>query len=517
MTLRENVNLETADEAKRILILVDDEGNRRVLEEWLDAHEQYVLVETENVTGAAFDCCLLDATTVHEHRSALLQRKASEQVVLPYLLLVPEAKHGEIRNQLRSEHSELWELIDGLLDMPLTEGRLGEQLETYLRLRKQSIAAYRQREQLRQIRDQHAGHGVIITDADGTIEYVNEGFETQSGYPSEDVIGENPRILKSGEHDEPFYEELWESITAGDVWDGTVINRRKDGTRYIVEQTIGPVEGPDGEIEQFIAVNHEITELKELEERLREQRTQLDALNRVLRHDIRNDMNVVLTWAELLEDEVTPTGKDHLDRILRAGRHVVELTNVARDLSEIIHGDETPDLESIHLEQVLRDELEKRRETFDDAEITMPHPPESGTRVRANELLSSVFRNLINNAVQHNDSAQPEVTITVEVTDAETIQIRVADNGPGIPDEMKDTLFGEGEKGLESEGTGIGLFLVRSLVESYGGDVWIEDRTERVAVDSADTDSKRGTVFVVELQTTTAQNERESDGGGGWG
>lgn len=495
----------SADERTRILPLVADRGNRETLETWLGSHERYQLVEeTDGIGTAEFDCCILDRKTLFERRDQLLERKESENVVLPYLLLVPRSAHTEIRDRLRNEHRELWEQIDGIVDMPIAGDRLAEQLENVVRLREQSITAHRRRAQLRQIRDQHTGHGVLLVDTDGTIEYVNEALERQSGYASTELLGRNPRILKSGAHSQSFYEELWETILAGEVWDGTVINERKNGDRYVVDQTIAPVPGPDGEIQQFVGINHEITELKQMEERLRDQREQLEVLNRVLRHDIRNDMEIVLTWTELLEEEVSDVGREYLDRILRAGEHVVELTTVSRDLSEIISEDESPDLERVSLERVLASELEKRREAFEDAEIAMPEPPRPGTDVLANELLSSVFRNLINNAVQHNDSDAPAVSLTVEERE-ETVSVRVADNGPGIPDGMKERLFGEGEKGLESDGTGIGLFLVRNLVESYGGDVRVEDRRETPSKEGGD----GGAVFVVTLPKPAEHADNE--------
>lgn len=366
-----NATAPRPDDATRVLTLVSDRGDRRVLEEWLDAHDQYARVETADVSAAEFDCCLLDRTRLNEHRSELLRRKESDPIILPYLLLIPESRHRAIQTGLRDEHPELWEAIDGLIDTPLVEHRLDERLETFRHLRAQAAEANRQRERL-------------------------------------------------------------------------------------------------------------------------------DVLNRVLRHDIRNDMNTIVAWGEMLEDEVTPEGRDKLDRILRAGRHVVELTNVARDLSEIIHGDESPNRTPISLRRILTEELEKRREAFPDAEITMSDPPDPDTRVLANELLSSVFRNLVNNAVQHNYVARPRVWISVEETD-ESVRVAVADNGPGVPDDMKATLFGEGQKGLESGGTGIGLFLVQRLVESYGGDVWIEDRTAEDRFGDADETAPTGAVFVVEL------------------
>jgi signal transduction histidine kinase len=101
--------------------------------------------------------------------------------------------------------------------------------------------------------------------------------------------------------------------------------------------------------------------------------------------------------------------------------------------------------------------------------------------VVANEMLASVFRNLLNNAVQHNDKDSPVVEITCDVHD-EDVEIRIADNGPGIPDELKGSLFEEGKKGIESSGTGIGLYLVQTLVDQYGGDVWVSDNSPTGAV-----------------------------------
>lgn len=108
------------------------------------------------------------------------------------------------------------------------------------------------------------------------------------------------------------------------------------------------------------------------------------------------------------------------------------------------------------------------------------------TTVRANSLLNSVFRNLFTNAIVHNDKDVPEITISAEESE-EAVQVRVADNGRGVPDAQKEEIFGQEEKGLESAGTGIGLYLVSTLTKGYGGDVWVEDN------------EPEGAVFVVEL------------------
>jgi signal transduction histidine kinase len=106
--------------------------------------------------------------------------------------------------------------------------------------------------------------------------------------------------------------------------------------------------------------------------------------------------------------------------------------------------------------------------------------------VRGNELLEAVFRNVIENAIVHNDKEAPRVRISTRLEDGAVV-VAIADNGPGVPDSQKETIFGKGEKGLDSAGAGIGLYLVRTLLDQYGGDVRVEDN------------DPEGAVFLVEL------------------
>ncbi|MFB6173011.1 MAG: sensor histidine kinase [Halobacteriales archaeon] len=143
------------------------------------------------------------------------------------------------------------------------------------------------------------------------------------------------------------------------------------------------------------------------------------------------------------------------------------------------------ELTPVSLAGTLEAQIAEIRSTFPSASLSVEDslPP---TRVLADEMLPSVFRNLLKNAVQHNDKAVPELTVSA-TEDGGTATVRIADNGPGIPEDRRDTVFGRGEKGLESEGTGIGLYLVRTLLEGYGGEVWVEEN------------DPEGAVFVVEL------------------
>jgi signal transduction histidine kinase len=217
------------------------------------------------------------------------------------------------------------------------------------------------------------------------------------------------------------------------------------------------------------------------EARLKRQRDDLRLLNQVMRHDIRNDLQLVGAYAELLDDHVDEEGEAYLDVIKRSAQSAVALTATVRDLAEVMLREET-EPSRVPLDRVLSQQVEEVRSAYSEAVFTVEgsFPDEE---VVADDMLSSVFRNLLRNAVQHNDETPPKVTVSAAVDEADgVVEVRVADNGPGIPETQRDAVFGKGETGLDGPGAGIGLYLVRSLVEIYGGDVWIEDNEPTGAV-----------------------------------
>ena len=268
-------------------------------------------------------------------------------------------------------------------------------------------------------------------------------------------------------------------------------------------RTMGTVveEDDDGAPLRSVGIHLDIDEQKRNQLKLARRTEQLEALNRVVRHDIRNDMNVLHMWATELEGHVDEAGAAALEQILSSSRHIIELTKVAREFIESLGAEDELDMEPVALREVLSNEVNTQRGAYPDADFRIRGELPSVT-VRANGMLSSVFRNLLVNAVEHNDSATPTVTVSVTVRD-QTVAVRVADDGPGIADVLKDEIFGKGTKGL-SGGTGIGLYLVETLVESYGGDVRIADDGEGQEPsvsnrqESEDNEST-GAVFVVEL------------------
>ncbi|EDY17909.1 signal transduction histidine kinase, nitrogen specific, NtrB [Chthoniobacter flavus Ellin428] len=116
-------------------------------------------------------------------------------------------------------------------------------------------------------------NAVIITDEKGIIQWVNPAFTAMTGYTPEEAIGQNPRLLKSGEHDPEFYQRLWQTILSGQTWRGEFTNRRKDGSLYCDLHTISPVRGKDGEITHFVAVMNDVTENRRKEAAMRASET----------------------------------------------------------------------------------------------------------------------------------------------------------------------------------------------------------------------------------------------------
>ncbi len=260
-------------EKETLYPLVSDPGNERVLREWIDDHDSYTVADTDrSVAAGEFDLCIVDADGLETNREKLLDAKtASRPVLLPVLLLLSEdnseiiaADRGEVAdNVLRST-------VDEVVSLPMRQAELEWRIEALFRLRKQSLDLQAKAVELRRFRQavEASGHAIFITDPDGVIEYANPAFEEITGYSRSEILGQTPSVLQSGETSTECYEGLWETIQEGSVWRGEIVDRRKDGEIYNAFQTIAPITDDADEIEAFVAVQTDITERKELQDRL---------------------------------------------------------------------------------------------------------------------------------------------------------------------------------------------------------------------------------------------------------
>jgi len=328
--------------------------------------------------------------------------------------------------------------------------------------------------------------GITIADMtrdDEPLMMVNEGFSRTTGYDAEETVGRNCRFLQGEDTSEQKVARMREAIDAGDSVQVTLRNYRKDGDLFWNEITLAPLER-DGTIPNYVGFQQDKTDEVEYEHQLQEQRDNLRLLGQMVRHDIRNDLQVVRGQFGLLQEHVTEEGKARLQTAEERTKDAIELTTMARELAEVMLNDD-PGRKPIALVDSLDSQIDEVQSAFDTATIDRNRPIPD-VSVMADEMLDSVFRNILKNAIQHNTADVPEVTVSA-TAQKDCVRVRIADNGPGIPDSQKDDIFAEGEMGSESTGTGIGTYLVETLVTRYGGDVWIEDN---------DPD---GAVFVVEL------------------
>lgn len=322
--------------------------------------------------------------------------------------------------------------------------------------------------------------GIAQLSLDGEILAANEAVATEFGVAQSDLVGRQlseflPEDLAAGR-----LEECKRALTT----DNAVTFQDSLGVRHFHNIAV-PLSTVGNESVQL--VSREITHQKHNERKLEQKNESLAMINRIVRHDINNDLQLLVSWSEQLEDHVDEAGMTFLERIQSTSDHMAELTATARDFVQSLDSEDDPDLEPVALRSVLETEIEKKRASYADAAIVAEDIPQ--VTVRANELLSSVFGNLLSNAVRHNGADNPEVRVGVEETNTD-VRVRIEDNGPGIPDGRKQDIFGKGKTDADSPGTGLGLFLVSTLVDQYDGRIWAED---------GDPD---GAAFVVELPTT---------------
>ena len=175
-----------------------------------------------------------------------------------------------------------------------------------------------------------AAEAIVITDAEGIIQYVNPAFERVSGYSRKEALGNTPRVLKSGSHKDYFYKEMWNILTSGRTWSGRIINKKKDGSLYTEEVVISPVLDSGGKITNYVSVKRDITRESMIEEQLR-QAQKMEAVGQLaggVAHDFSNLLQAILGYAGIILDGLDPNDKHRHDveQIQRAGGRAADLT-----------------------------------------------------------------------------------------------------------------------------------------------------------------------------------------------
>lgn len=348
------------------------------------------------------------------------------------------------------------------------------------------------------IRDALNAHAIVATtDPQGKITFANEKFCAISKYSSDELLGQDHRIINSGHHPKEFFRTLWSTIARGQVWKGEVKNRARDGSFYWVDTTIVPFLDDRGKPRQYVVIRTDITERKlaeeeilslnaGLEQRVAERTSELRATNRELdsfcysvSHDLRAPLRGIGGFAKILVEDYAPqldeTARGYLRRVQSAADRMGELIDDLLKLSRVSREDFN--LQTVNVSEIARSIADNLRQC--DPGRSAEFHIENGLEAEADpRLLRVLLENLFNNAWKFT-SKKPHALI--EFAPASPRDGRVVfslrDNGAGFDMEYAGKLFSPFQRlhGMnEFPGTGIGLATVQRIIHRHGGEVWVE-------------------------------------------
>lgn len=327
---------------------------------------------------------------------------------------------------------------------------------------------------------------VVITDRGGNIEYVNPKFTEVTGYRPEEVLGRNPRIMKSGETTRTEYAMLWNTISNGGEWRGEFHNRRKNGDLYWESASISGVRDRQGLITHFISVKEDITRRKRLEKIIEERNKELarsqslaamGRMSSMVAHDLRNPLSSVKMGLQMISKKLARTDGEAGELCQIGLEQVRYMENILSDMLSFARP-EQPMVEWVAIDKLLRTTLTLLHARLEGQGILVELECSPGLPALPGDVnkLRQLFSNLITNAAQSmQDVAPEERRIRIDASlcmppDGTFIQTRICDNGCGLENNDPEYLF-EPFVTTRAKGTGLGLAIVRQIAEQHRGKV----------------------------------------------
>ena len=511
------------DGAPTVHLLVDDEGNRETIRGMLEGRFD---VETGDRPDDA-DLFLIEDELLDAYQDelrAVLERQ--HPVFCPVVVIA--RPHNDVDpwiTPLESDPDAL--LVDEFVEAPVDRGVLLRRLYSLLVRRQQSlelretVADLSDRErQLRRFEQalRQTGNAIVITDTEGRIEVTNPAFERLTGYGESDARGRPLSVVEAEgadtfevEGDDTFDPVFWRTLRDRRQWDGEVAIARSDDSRRITEATVtaidetaepdrdgssdgsgdgssdGSGDGPpqedaDRAVDGYVVVFNDVTDRihreEELEQRERDLALLKEILTRYLRHNIRNDLNVIEGYAEMLAETLDGPDADRAATIVETARRLNETSRTARTYSDLIDREATEEWLDLSVE--LPAIVDAVADAYGDVTFDVEVP--DACRILASEGLLTAIEELIENAAQHNTGRDQRVR--VRVRSGEGIRVVVEDNGPGISRAEIETLERRTETPL-LHSSGAGLWLSTWAIESLGGQLSfdVDDAGTRAVVE----------------------------------
>lgn len=361
------------------------------------------------------------------------------------------------------------------------------------------ITRRKAREQEIRIKDQaieESTVGITIADAsqpDTPIVYANPGFERMTGYSMERVMGENCRFLQGERTDEETVAEIRRAIDAEEPIQTEILNYRANGTPFWNELTISPVMGDDGRgISHYVGIQNDITA-----QRRRER--MIEVMDRVLRHNLRNDMNVVFGFSDEIASRTDGEVARMATQLKETAVELISLSDTVRDIETGVTEEQS--LERREIKREVRIAVEELEAQYPDTEFR--RTIDSSETVLASKQLRLALEELGDNAAKYGDGT-PVCYAVTKTTDG-TVEVQVSDSGPGLPPTERQVLESGRETPLE-HGSGLGLWMVNWIVTGLGGDVTAttdDGTTVTISLPSAaepDAETRRRSIFSDDIE-----------------
>ncbi|HEY4690738.1 MAG TPA: ATP-binding protein, partial [Anaerolineae bacterium] len=384
------------------------------------------------------------------------------------------APHRFTESELR-----LLSLLAAQAAIAVHNARLHDQVQRHAAELEQRVAERtaeldRQRRLMQAILDA-AGEGIVFTDLDARIEYLNPAMQRITGYSAADALGQNPRIWQSGRTPLSVYKEMWSAITHGEAWQGDIVNRRKDGTLYHAAMTAAPLTDANGQARGYVGVQRDITRQKELDHLK-------DLFVSNVSHELRTPLTNIKLYLGLLEHGRSDKRGLYMETLNRETARLEKLINDLLDLSRLDLGTVPIHMVATDVNRLAADLITDRAALASARGISLDCIPDADLppALADSAMIAQVMSNLLANAVNYTP-AGGLVTVTSGVrhdADGDWVTFTVQDTGPGISADDIPHVFGRFYRGLAGRGsgvpgTGLGLAICKEIVDRLEGRITV--------------------------------------------
>ena len=383
---------------------------------------------------------------------------------------------------------------------------------------------------------EHSPVSVVITDAEGAIEYVNPSFEQITGYTLQEVVGRNPSILSAGKQPKAFYKTLWQTIKKGQVWHGEFDNIKKNGDIYRESASISPIFNDQKEIVSFVAIKEDISARKKMIQDLEQAKIRAEAgvkakneFLATISHEIRTPMNAILGMSQLaLDADLSSDQYQRISHIQSAGKALMKIINDILDFAKSDAGNTAIKKETFQFGDIMKKIITANKTTAVEKNIELLYSfshelpvfmEGDGTR------LSQIIMKLVENAVKYTSGG--DVTITSDITFQDGgelwLTVTVADTGIGMTQEQLSHLFepftqANGSSARAYGGTGLGLAIVKQITDAMNGKLRIKSTPGKGSAFTLSLPfSLSPTAAVASLPAVTPAHEQDSHPASGTG